>query len=330
MTVRIFTNVRLEPELKAKLDKVIAGKDVTLSVLPEEQDKARREKMMLEQLAEAEIFWGGYLSPEQFSAAKALKWIQVTSAGVNHLLSYPEIINSDVTVTNSAGIMAPAIADQVLGYILTFSRQLSYMFKQQERKEWAHSFADKLPLIELAGRSVGIIGYGHIGMEIARRARAFGMKVIATKNNTEGNFPEVDTLLPSSDLDKLLKESDYVVMCAPLTPKTEGMLGRAEFEQMKSSAYFINIARGQLVKEPELIEVLREKRIAGAALDVFVQEPLPPESPFWEMENVLITPHSSGNFEHYLTRACELFAANLERYFDGKPLINLVDKKRGY
>jgi len=329
MSSKIFVPFKLEPELIEKLEQTIAGKDFSLSATAQEQlgpPRPGRPSGNLKEIAEAEIFFGGYIPPEQFAAAKKLKWIQVPFAGVNRLLTVGEIIESEVIVTNAAGIMAPAMADQIMGYVIGFSRRLPEQWQLQQRKEWGR--LDRL--FELAGQTLGIIGHGRIGIELAKRARAFGMRVIATKTNPAGDYPELDLVLPSRELPRLLAEADYVVMCVPLTPQTQGMLGRAEFEQMKSTAYFINIARGQVVKEAELIEILREKRIGGAALDVFEQEPLPATSPFWEMENVIVTPHSSGNFEGFITRSVELFCKNLERYFEGQPLINLVDKKRGY
>ncbi len=156
------------------------------------------------------------------------------------------------------------------------------------------------------------------------------MRVIATKNNPEGSYPDLDQVLASKDLEQLLASSDFVVVTAPLTPETNGLLGREQFARMKRSAYLINIARGQLVKEAELVEALKEKVIAGAALDVFEIEPLPPESPIWDLENVIITPHSSGNFDGFMDRAVELFASNIKRYLNGQELVNRVDKKRGY
>lgn len=322
MLSKIFVPFNLSPELASKIEETLVGSQLTLSMSPPNSpaDFAMRE------IVDTEIFYGGYLPPEQFELARQLKWVQVPFAGVNRLLSYRQIVESDITVTNSVGVSAPAIADQVLAYMLIFSRRLHDQFRTQQSKEWKHY--DKL--LELNGRTVGIIGHGNIGREVAKRARAFGMRVIATKHNTQGDYPELDLVLPSNQLNRLLTESDYVVMCVPLTLETQGMLGRAEFELMKPDAIFINIARGQVIKEAELINVLREKRIGGAALDVAEKEPLPAESPLWEMENVIVTPHSSGNFENFMPRSVELFCRNLQRYMNHEPLLNLVDKHRGY
>lgn len=330
MTVKILLPFRWPAKLVAEIEQVVKEFDATLVVLPDEPDQAARDAFILRELVEAEVVVSGYLTPAQFAAAEKLKWIHVHFAGVNRLLSVPELVESQVTVTNAVGVSALAIADQIMGYVLGFSRLLPEQLRYQQRKTWRSSYGQDLPLKELAGSTLGIIGYGKIGTETAKRAKAFGMKIIATKHNLEGEYPDVDQMLHASALDQLLAESDYVVLCAPLTPETEGMLGRTQFEQMKPSAYFINIARGQLVKEMELTEILRERCIAGAALDVFEVEPLPAESPLWDLENVIITPHSSGNFENFLNRTTTLFADNLRRYLSGQPLFNIVDKKRGY
>jgi phosphoglycerate dehydrogenase-like enzyme len=329
MTVKILVPFKVSPEIKNELEETIRGFDASLVTMPELEEQAARDQFLMKQLADTEVIVSGYLTPEQLAAAKQLKWVHVHFAGVNRLLSVPELVQSEIIVTNAAGVSSKAIADQVIGYLITFSRALVPQIQAQQRKEWAWSY-QRLRQIELDGQTLGIVGYGNIGGELAKRAKGFGMRVIATKNDTAGNFPHVDEMLHSGELNILLAESDYVVICAPLTPETQGLIGRSQFEQMKPSAYFINIARGQLVKENEMIEILREKRIAGAALDVFEVEPLPADSPLWELDNVLITPHSTGHFEHFMERTMSFFADQLRRYLSGQPLVNQVDKKRGY
>lgn len=346
MTLKVFSIFSLEDRLQAKILEVlqpVAGQLVVLTDASlekvvgdeskfgsseKEQTRTQRETFVKEQLAEAQVLIAGALSAEQFKAAPVLEWINVPFAGVNRLLTTPEIVDSDVLVTNSAGIMAPALADQVLGYVLSFSRALPEQWQAQQQGRWLPN--GDLKLYELAGRTLGIVGYGNIGREVAKRAKAFGMRLVATKTNTQGDYPELDTLWPDSELEALLVESDYVVICAPLTPQTEGLIGRVQLEKMKPTAYLINIARGQLVRENELIEVLQEKRIAGAALDVFEHEPLQSDSPLWSLDNVILTPHSSGNFDGFMQRSIELFCNQLRRYIAHEPLVNVVDKKRGY
>lgn len=332
MAIEVLTTIWLDEAAQAAIEKVLKPVDGVLRILPRERDA--QESFMQTQLPTTEVIFTYYLSAEQLAQAHALKWIQVPAAGVNRLLQAQNLVENDVIVTNSAGVMAPPLADQVLGYILSFSRSLPQQFKAQERGEWLTSSewinSKKLHLIELAGQTVGIVGYGKIGEEVAKRAKAFGMRVVATKTRPSGDYPNVDEMWSANELDRLLAESDYVVIAAPLTPQTDGLIGRAQLEKMKPSAYFINIARGQLVREQELIEVLREYKIAGAALDVFEQEPLPRDSPLWGLDNVILTPHSSGNFTGYMQRAAELFSENLRRYLSHEPLINVVDKQRGY
>jgi phosphoglycerate dehydrogenase-like enzyme len=176
---------------------------------------------------------------------------------------------------------------------------------------------------------MGIIGLGHVGLELARRAKAFGMRVVATKQHPN-SVPGVDRVWGPEGLSHLLGEADYVVMCAALTEETRGMIGEAELRQMKATAYFVNTARGALVLEEPLLRALRKRRIAGACLDVFIQEPLPPENPFWDLPNVFITPHNSAGTPQVMGRALDIFVENLRRYREGEKLMNVVDKKGGY
>ena len=346
MALKVFSMWNLEEEAQVEIQKILQPVNGTLKVLPkfpitttggneskfggseQEQAKVQREAFLLEHLPDTEVLISGSISPEQLKVARALKWINVPFAGVNNLLSTKEIVKSDIIVTNSVGVSAPALADQIIGYVISFSRSIMQQLKAQLEHRWVSS--SDFRLVELSGQTLGIVGYGSIGREVAKRAKAFGMKVVATKTNTEGDYPELDLLWPNSGLDDLLAQSDYVVICAPLTPQTRGLIGREQLEKMKNSAYLINIARGQLVRESELIQILQEKRIAGAALDVFEREPLPEESPLWHLDNVILTPHSSGNFEGFMNRSIELFCKNLSRYIAQEPLINVVDKNRGY
>lgn len=326
MTIEVLSFFQLEEAAQNALNQILEPKGGVLHVLPKEREA--QESFLQEHLPNAEVVLNWALTEEQVAQAKALKWIQVPSAGVNRLLEAKSLVDSDIIVTNSAGVMAPPLSDQIMGYIISFSRCLPQQWDAQKRGEWLNS--NKLHLIELAGQTVSIIGYGKIGEELARRAKAFGMRVIATKTHPEGEYPNVDAMYHASELDKVLAESDYVVIAAPLTPQTAGLIGREQLEKMKPTAYLINIARGALVREQELIEVLREHKIAGAALDVFEKEPLPSDSPLWGLDNVILTPHSSGNFSGYLPRVIQLFGENLRRYLNHEPLINVVDKKRGY
>ncbi len=257
--------------------------------------------------------------------AKNLKWIHSFSAGVDKLLT-PEIINSNVIVTNSAGIHATPIAEHVLGFMLIFTRKFYETFQKQNMKIWSPN----QDITELKGKTVLIVGLGHIGEEVARLANAFGAKTIGVKKNLNSKSKFVSNLYGLGQLEKALSYSDFVVLCLPLTNETRYLFNIEKFKKMKKSTVLINIGRGEVVKEKDLIKALDKKIIAGAALDVTGEEPLPQNSKLWEMENVVITPHHSGWSEKYMDRAIDLFCINLKSYLAGNPLPNLVDKKLGY
>ncbi len=278
--------------------------------------------------ADAEIFYYNYAFPRDIiatviRAAPGLRWIHAINAGVDHLLC-PELLESDILFTNSVGAHATAIAESVMGMLLFTVKHFGGHWDAQKEHRWG-----RVPKDELRGKTLGIIGLGHVGAELARLAQAFGMRVAATRRNPE-KAAHVDILLGPGDLPRLLAESDFVVMCAALTPETRGMIGERELRQMKPTAYFVNIARGALVDEDALVQALREGWIAGACIDAFVQEPLPPEHPFWSLPNCFVTPHSSANTPQLTARALDIFVENVRRYRAGEPLMNVVDKRRGY
>jgi len=274
-------------------------------------------------LAEAEISYG--FAADLIARAPKLKWIQLTSAGVDRFLT-PEMLKSKVILTNVSGIHATPIGEFVMEMMLMFAKKAPQCFEMKQKHEWQR-FTPSV----LRGKIVGIIGLGNIGQEVARLSQAFGMKVIATRRSTKTvGARNVDILYSSSRLPKLLAESDFVVLCLPLTPETNKFIGSKELQMMKPTAYLINIGRGPIIDEPTLIQALQEKLIAGAGLDVFATEPLPKESLIWELPNVIYSPHVSGGMEDYMARATEVFCRNLRRYLEGKRLMNMVNKKRGY
>ena len=257
---------------------------------------------------------------------KNLKWIQSFSAGADAILT-PEVVNSNLIVTNVSGIHATPIAEHVLGYILIFTKRFYDTFKKQQEKIWEAN----QDLTELREKTVLVVGLGHIGTEIARLANCFGANAVGVKHNLLKNRPDfVSEVYPIDHLDNILPKADFVVLSLPLTPETKHLFDMKKFEKMKKSGVLINIGRGALIKEDDLIEALEQKIIAGAALDVTEEEPLPKKSKLWEMENVVITPHHSGLSEKYMDRAIDLFCINLKAYIKGERLPNLVDKKRGY
>ena len=277
-------------------------------------------------------FWGAELHRAFTGAgtladvAPRLKWIQLTSAGADRLLG-SGFIQQGVTVTTVSGLHATPIGEFILQSILLIAKKAPQYMRSQARHEWSR-FMPR----ELYGATIGIVGIGNIGAEAGRLAKAFGCRVIATKRSVTKpeSTPYADEIMPAPELPRLLAESDYVVLSMPLTPETRGMIGEAELRAMKPTAALINIARGPVVVQEALIRALREGWIAAAALDVFDKEPLPADSPLWDMENVIISPHISGGTEIYNVRAVEIFAENLRRYLGGQPLRNIVDPARGY
>lgn len=277
------------------------------------------------EISEAEVIFGG-ISKELFSAAKKLKWIQTASVGVDGML-FSELVESQVIITNTRGIRDVAMANHVFAMILSFSRRLNIFSRQQQNKIW------RMPSVgmgDVEGETLGVAGLGCIGEEVAKRGKSFYMRVLAADQADKEKPDFVDELYKPAQLDYLLSESDYVVNSLPLTPQTRAFFDESKFALMKSSAYFINISRGPIVKESALIEALKSKKIAGAGLDVVEKEPLPSDSPLWDMENVIITPHAAGSLPHKDRKLFEFFAENLKRYTSGQPLLNVVNKRLGF
>ena len=293
--------------------------------------QSRNKEEALALAKEADILLAGFFSLELFKAARRLRWIQTLFAGVDRFL-YPEVAKSSVVITNASGVNSIAVSEHVIGLMLCLNRKLHIFVRNQIKREWKTSDTDlSVQMDELSGKTAGLVGLGHIGSEIAKRARCLGMRVIATRRNASAPKPDyVDKLVPLGDLEELLVDSDFVIIQVPLTRETEGMFGEKEFRRMKRTAHLVNASRGKIVKEDELIEALKEGRIAGAALDTFCVEPLPEDSPLWRMQNVIVTPHVAGLTPHYMERLTDLFCDNLRRFMNGEPLINVVDKSRGY
>ncbi len=277
-------------------------------------------------LAKADVIYGLIPPKDLLARAPRLKWIQVTSAGVDRLRD-TDIWRSGITITNASGIHATPISEFILQFMLMFAKGAPRCFQMKQKREW-----QRYPSTVIHDKTLGIIGLGHIGRETARLAKAFGMKVIATRRSAKkaGTARYVDLLLPADEMPSLLKESDYVSICVPFTTETRHLIGEKELRLMKPTAYIINIARGGIIDEAALIKALDEKRIAGAGLDVTEREPLPSDSRLWDFPNVILSPHVSGGQEDYMARATELFCDNLRRYLAGKKLRNIIDRKKGY
>ncbi|MFJ7747841.1 D-2-hydroxyacid dehydrogenase [Peribacillus sp. NPDC097295] len=257
---------------------------------------------------------------------KNLKWIQTWSAGVN-ALPLDTLEKGNVQITTANGVHAYPISETIFALILAFTRKIDTYVKQQQKKIWHHAQMQE----EIHNKTIGIVGVGKIGKETAKIAKAFGMTVLGVRHS--GKSEEfVDEMFTQDQLMKFLPKCDYVIVTLPLTSKTRHMFGKNEFNLMKPSAFFLNIGRGSIVIENELVQALENQQIAGAGLDVFETEPLPENSPLWEMDNVIITPHTSGNTEFYDQRLIEeIFIPNLKNYLLGNiPEINLLNYKKGY
>jgi len=293
--------------------------------------QATHDKELLVLIEDADVLFAGRFSKELFLSAKKLKWIQTSFVGVDRFL-FPEVARSDVIVTNASGVNSVAVAEHVIALILCLNRDLKLFMNNQAKRQWKTGDVDLMTrLNELPGSTLGIVGLGAIGEEIAKRAKCLGMNVIATKKHLEGKKPDyVDTIIPPEKLKNLLSKSDFVVIQLPLTESTEGIIGQSELKSMKPTAYLVNASRGRIIQEKALVKALHEKWIAGAALDTFATEPLPKDSPLWTMENIIITPHVAGLTPKYLDRLVGIFCENLMHFLKDEKMINIVDKARGY
>ena len=253
------------------------------------------------------------------------KWLHSFSAGVDKILS-PEVAKSKIILTNSSGVHATPIAEMILAYCLMFARGFTTTIGEQRAHEWHKNYSTG----EFCGSSVLIVGLGAIGTETARLAHAFGAHVLAVARNRKKKAAFVERFETADMLDELLPEADYVVITLPHTEETHHLFDKKKFEFMRPNAIVINIGRGGIINEKDLIEALQTKKIAGTGLDVFEKEPLPPDSPLWDMPNVIITPHHSGLSLRYMDRAVKILCKNLTAYLKGEPLPNEVDKRLGY
>jgi phosphoglycerate dehydrogenase-like enzyme len=288
---------------------------------------------LLAAVQDAEVYFGFGLPRPLFLAAKKLRWVQSASAGVASLL-YPEMMASDVLVTNSAGIMGDPIAEQAVAGILYFIRNLDVAVDQQRRAEWNKApFVDDASMVrELSECRALIVGTGGIGSAVARRLSALGCPCVGVRRRSNKPVPAgFERVCPLEGIDAELPQADIVVLATPLTPLTQGVLSGPRIDCLNQGAIVVNVARGALLDEPVLIKRLAEGRLRGAVLDVFLEEPLPAASPLWGMRNVLITPHVAAVSPRlFWKRALELFLDNWERYRAGMPLRNQIDKHAGY
>src|SRR6266851_273137 len=281
--------------------------------------------------ASAEVIfnWSGSLSliREVFLMSHAVRWVHSRSAGLERTL-FPELIASDVIMTNGSGVFSPSLGEFALGAILYFAKDFRRMIRNQMAGVW-----EPFDVLPIAGQTVGIVGYGDIGRAVAVRVGAMGMNVLAVKRHVpaqENSDPLVDHIYGPDHRIDMLSRCDYVVVAAPLNAETHGLIGEAEFAAMHASAVIINVGRGPVIDERAMIKALSEQKIKGAALDVFDEEPLPNGHPFYKLENVLLSPHCADHTPDWLDNAMRFFIAQFERFRRGEPLLNVVAKKLGY
>ena len=314
--MKIVVYDRLEEDLQRMIQKAADGYTV---VFPESEEALKETGF------DAEIFYG-FCHERIFQFLPSLKWIQSSSAGMdNHL--YPALRDSQVLLTNAAGLYGSHVADQGFALLLGLTRGIQHFVRNQDQKVWGGS---KSPMVEIGGLTIGIIGMGGIGQYMASRAKGFDMYVISVDAYRNDRPNLVDELMSIEQLPDLMCRSDVVMIACPLTDETRGLINAENLDQMKPTAYLINVARGPIVDEAALIDVLQRRKIAGAGLDVTETEPLSEESPLWELDNVILTPHAAGGSQHRPRRTVEFFCQNLKKYFNKESLENLVDKRLGF
>ena len=304
------------PELKAH------HPDLTITVAKDRSEVAKK-------VADAEVYIG-WLSRDDFLAAKKLRWIQSPSTGVDSFLRIPELRESDVILTNARGVHAAPLAEQTFAMIFGFTRGMKVFLEHQQRHAWAGRDA-RDGLVELTGSTMGIVGYGTVGRATAERALAFGMRVLAVDLLPGEKADRGVQVGGLEHLDELLRQSDYVVVTVPLTEQTRGMIGAEQIAQMKPTAMLIGISRGGIIDEAALVDALASGKLACAALDVFETEPLPADSPLWDIENLIVLPHAAGGTQYEAASLRAIFTENVDRFVRGDvPLRNEVGKLRGF
>ena len=264
---------------------------------------------------------------ELFLASPNLKWVHSRNAGVDNLL-FPELIDSEVVLTNGSGVFSPSLGEFALLAMLYFAKDVPRLNRQKNAKKW-----EAFDMHPIERKTVGIVGYGDIGREVGLRVKAMGMRVLALKRHMPepGSNPgPIDKFFVTAELNDMVSECDYVVVAAPLTPETHHLVNEKTFAAMKKDSIIINVGRGPVIDESSMITALREGRIKGAGLDVFEQEPLPSDCPLYEMENVLLSPHTADHHAEWLDDALRFFVAQYERFTKGEPLLNVVNKQLGY
>ena len=314
--MKIMINSEITSEQQQQIESI---SDILNIVTPNNSTAA------LEEIVDTEIVFGGF-NRKLFERAEELKWVQVWAAGVDGIL-FPEFVESDIVLTSAKGYVGTHLADQAWALILGLLRGVG---RSARERTWDNKTSIRLATWELGERTLGIVGLGGTGIEVARRAQGFEMRVIAVDPETIDVPSFVHKIWTMDRFDDLLTQSDIVVICAPLTSETACMFNDSAFKKMQTHALLINVTRGKIVDGPALIRALDDGQIGGAGLDVTPVEPLPDDSPLWDMPNVIITPHVAGGSPIRMDRTVSLFCDNLERFLIGKPLLSVIDKRKGY
>ncbi len=336
MRQRIFLLLIFISVLPAQTKKVIANlppetvKELAATV-PNVRIVAARGAGLAKEIVDADAMVGVQLTPELFKQAKQLKWLHISSAGVEphggQVGLFPELVDSNVVVTNAKNVYGPQIADHAFAFLLALTRKLNVTIPRQHLEEWP---AGRGGMFELDGKTAVIIGVGGIGSQIAQRAHGFGMKVIGVDIRDIPPSTILQRVVKPDMLDSVLPEADVVFVAVPHTKKSEGMMGARQFELIKQGSYFIAISRGKIYDHNALVKALDSKRLAGAGLDATEPEPLPKGHPLWKFPNVVITPHTSGGSDNLQARLNYLVKENIRRFGAGLQLLNVVDKKEGF
>ncbi len=343
-TLKIFITFHIDPKLVEQIKAVDPRIEILYdpSILgtpryPNDQHGSRinrtseQEALWIESLGNADIILGYVARPyasKIMELAPNLKWVQSPSAGIAGAVKRSGWDKTDLLLTTASGVHATPLAEFCIMSMLMFVKGYFHMAEEKNRKSW-----QRTSTTELKTKSLAVVGLGNVGREVARLGRAMGMRVVGTKRTTDGVDPEsvnVDMLYPRSELHPMLSKADFVVLITPLNDETRGLIGAEELAIMKKGSVLINISRGAIVDEPALIEALQSGHLGGLAADVFSREPLPEDSPFWDMPNVIISPHSASTADSENRKLTDIFCDNLRRYMKGEPLRNLLDKKLLY
>ena len=313
-TPKVLIGSRQAPEIEAMLSD--APSDVEVRFLP-------LGEPLREHIPDVNILFGG-IGEDVMPEATALRWVHQPHAGVEGFM-YPAFKASDVILTNCRGLYGTQIAEHAFALLLSITRRIPDQLEFMKTKHW-----ERVPCIELAGMTMGILGLGGIGRAIAARAQVFEFNVIGIDVEPIDKPDTVSELYCLDGLMEFLAKSNILMVCCPSTPETHKLLSDAQFNQMPDASFLVNVSRGKIIDETALVAALQSGKLAGAGLDVTYTEPCPPENPLWEQQNVILTSHSAGSSQHVRRRAMQLFIDNLHRYVKGEPLVNVVDKQKGY